>query len=107
MCRRSSKSLFYKLSSPEHVDHVAKPQMFNLNIGVKATICDSSCLEPVLEDSHGDVINHRIQRASYRRETSILGYIIVDLNVGSLKQASSNSMVNSTYIQDEQYRRCV
>jgi len=37
-----------KFCRPKQLNHVAKPPMYNMDFGVKAMVCDSSCLDSVL-----------------------------------------------------------
>lgn len=60
---------------------MAKQAVYNLDIGVKAMIYDSSCLYPVLQYAHRDVANDQTQKTSYNHKTGVLEVITVHFNV--------------------------
>jgi hypothetical protein len=74
--------------------------MYNMGIGVKAMMCDSSCLDPVLQNAHRDVANDQNQKTSHSHKTGVSEVIIVHFNVDSSEACLSKSMVNCPYKMD-------
>lgn len=82
-----------KFCRSKHLNHVAKPPVRNLDTGVKA-MCDSSCLDPVLQNAHRDVANDQTQKTSHSHRTSVLEVITVFVNVDSNEADLFKSTVN-------------
>jgi hypothetical protein len=71
--------------------------MYNLDTGVKAMMCDSSRLDPVLQNAHRDVANDQTQKTSHSHKTGVSEVIIVDFNVDSSEAGLSKSTVYCPY----------
>jgi hypothetical protein len=97
---RQTVDMVNKFCRPKQLNHVAKPPMYNLDIGVKAMMCDSLCLDPVVQNAHRDVANDQTQKTSQSHNTGVSEVIIFHFNVDSSEADLSKSTVNCPYKMD-------
>jgi len=80
---RQTVDVMNKSCKPKQLNRVTKPLMYNLNTGVKAMMCDSSCLDPVLQNAHRDVPNDQTEKISHNHKTGVLEVIAAHFNLDS------------------------
>jgi len=56
-------------------------------------MCDSSCIDSVLQNAHRDVANDQAQKTSHSHKTGVSEVIIVHFNVDSSEAGISKSTV--------------